>query len=158
MINTIDSLLTLKNIYLFANWGVIPFWLLLILMPSHNITKFFSHSIIIPLLLTTAYIYITREIILEGNIFESFKLYLGLDELNEMYSKTSSYEALFNKRAQKYKTLGLKEKNLKEKDLKNLILAEYTFLKRPVFLIDDILFVGNSKKVITSLKAYLSNE
>jgi|TARA_B100000780_G_C20985265_1_gene393857 hypothetical protein len=89
MINTIDSLLTLKNIYLFANWGVIPFWLLLILMPSHNITKFFSHSIIIPLLLTTAYIYITREIILEGNIFESFKLYLGLDELNEMYSNES---------------------------------------------------------------------
>tara|TARA_B100000780_G_scaffold228201_1_gene167567 strand:+ start:709 stop:1062 length:354 start_codon:yes stop_codon:yes gene_type:complete len=80
------------------------------------------------------------------------------EQLNEMYSKTSSYEALFNKRAQKYKTLGLKEKNLKEKDLKNLILAEYTFLKRPVFLIDDILFVGNSKKVITSLKAYLSNE
>ena len=89
MINTLDSLLTFENIYLFANWGVIPFWLLLIIMPSHSITKFFSHSVIAPLLLATAYIFITRQIILEGNIFESFKLYLGLDELNEMYSNES---------------------------------------------------------------------
>ena len=89
MINTIDSLLTLKNIYLFANWGVIPFWLLLILMPSHNITKFFSHSIIVPLLLASAYIFVTKQIILEENIFEGFKLYLGLDSLNKIYSNES---------------------------------------------------------------------
>ena len=89
MINTIDSLLTLKNIYLFANWGVIPFWLLLILMPSHNITKFFSHSVIAPLLLAVAYVFVTRQIILEENIFEGFKLYLGLDGLNEIYTNES---------------------------------------------------------------------
>jgi len=89
MINTLDSLLTFENIYLFANWGVIPFWLLLIIMPSHSITKFFSHSVIAPLLLATAYIFITRQIILEGNIFEGFKLYLGLDSLNAIYSNES---------------------------------------------------------------------
>ena len=89
MINTLDSLLTFENIYLFANWGVIPFWLLLILMPSHNITKFFSHSIIAPLLLTAAYIVVAQQIILGDNTFEGFKLYLGLDELGEIYSNES---------------------------------------------------------------------
>jgi uncharacterized membrane protein len=89
MINTLDGLLTFKNIYLFSNWGVIPFWLLLVFMPNHSITKFFSNSIIAPLLLAVAYIFVAREIILEDNIFEGFKLYLGLDGLNEVYSNES---------------------------------------------------------------------
>ncbi|MDB9760715.1 ABA4-like family protein [Pelagibacteraceae bacterium] len=89
MINTLDTLLTFENIYLFANWGVVPFWLLLILMPGHNITKFFSHSIIAPLLLAAAYIFVAKQIILEENIFEGFKLYLGLDGLDEIYSNES---------------------------------------------------------------------
>jgi len=89
MINTLDSLLTFENIYLFANWGVVPFWLLLILMPNHGITKFFSHSIVAPLLLTLAYIFIARQIILEGNIFVGFNLYLGLDGLDKIYSNES---------------------------------------------------------------------
>ena len=89
MINTLDGLLTFENIYLFANWGVLPFWLLLILMPNHNITKFFSHSVIAPLLLAVAYVFVTRQIILEENIFEGFKLYLGLDGLNEIYTNES---------------------------------------------------------------------
>ena len=89
MINTLDALLTYENIYLFANWGVVPFWLLLIFMPNHNITKFFSHSIVAPLLLAAAYIFVVRQIILEENIFEGFKLYLGLDSLNKIYSNES---------------------------------------------------------------------
>ena len=94
MINTLDSLLTFENIYLLANWGVVPFWLLLILMPTHNITKFFSHSIIAPLLLTVAYVFVARQIVLEDNMFEGFKLYLGLDGLIEMYSN-ESFQLIF---------------------------------------------------------------
>tara|TARA_B110000971_G_scaffold211148_1_gene239153 strand:+ start:424 stop:894 length:471 start_codon:yes stop_codon:yes gene_type:complete len=89
MINTLQDLLTLNNIYLFANWGVIPFWLLLLFMPNHKITKFFCHSIITPLLLAVAYVFVARQIILEGNILEGFNLYLGLNDLNEMYSNES---------------------------------------------------------------------
>ena len=89
MINTLDTLMTYENIYLFANWGVVPFWLLLMFVPNHSITKFFCHSIVAALLLTIAYIFITRQIFLEGNIFESFKLYLGLDGLEEIYSNDS---------------------------------------------------------------------
>jgi len=89
MINTLDSLLTFENIYLFANWGVVPFWTLLILMPNHSITKFFSHTIIAPLLLAAAYIFVARQIFLEDSIFEGFKLYLGLEGLDEIYSNES---------------------------------------------------------------------
>ena len=89
MINTHQDLLTFENIYLFANWGVVPFWLLLIFIPNHAITKFFCHSIIPPLLLAVAYIFVAQQIFLEGNMFEGFKLYLGLDNLEEIYTNKS---------------------------------------------------------------------
>ena len=89
MINTLESLLTFENIYLFANWGVVPFWLLLVFIPNHAITKIFCHSIIVPLLLTIAYVFVTHQIILEGSILKGFNLYLGLDGLNEIYSNES---------------------------------------------------------------------
>ena len=70
------------------------------------------------------------------------------DQLEEMYSFTSSYEALFSKRAMKYKSMGLKEQNLQEDDFKKMILEDYTFLKRPVFIIDDeISNRGSSKQI-----------
>lgn len=74
-------------------------------------------------------------------------------QLEEMYAFTQSYEALFNKRARLYKEQGLKDKTLSEEDYKNFILSEYTFLKRPVAIVDDEIFVGNSKKVVASLAA-----
>lgn len=72
-------------------------------------------------------------------------------QLQEMYAFTQSYEALFNKRARLYKEQGLKDKNLKEDDYKACILSEYTFLKRPVAIVEDEIFVGNSKKVVEAL-------
>lgn len=76
-------------------------------------------------------------------------------QLEELYAITNSYEDLFNKRARLYKSEELKNKNLTENDFKNLLLKEYTFLKRPVFIFDNKIFVGNSKKTITSLKENL---
>ena len=86
MINTLGNYLTFENIYLFANWGIVPFWLLLVFIPNHGITKFFSHSIIAPLLLAVAYVFLTRQVIIEENIFEGFKLYIGLNGLDKVYS------------------------------------------------------------------------
>ena len=57
MINDLLDLINSETIYLLANWGVIPFWLLLIIFPNHCITNFFVQSIIAPLLLATAYGY-----------------------------------------------------------------------------------------------------
>jgi len=76
-------------------------------------------------------------------------------QLQEMYSLTNSYEALFNKRARLYKSEGLTDKHLTENDFKTLLLKEYTFLKRPVFILDNKIFAGNSKKTITALKEIL---
>jgi len=80
------------------------------------------------------------------------------EQIDQIYQFTDSYEALFNKKSRKYKSMGLKDQSLKEEDFKNLILEEYTFLKRPVFLVGHEIFVGNSKKTIDALKKCLENE
>lgn len=73
-------------------------------------------------------------------------------QLDEMKKMAGSYELLFSRRAMKYKELGLKDKPLTEKDYRNYILEEYTFLKRPVTIIDDKIFVGSEKKSVEALK------
>ena len=74
------------------------------------------------------------------------------EQLEEMKSLAGSYEELFSKRAMKYKSLGLKDMNLTEDDFKKYILSEYTFLKRPVIIVDNEIFVGNSKSNISKAK------
>ena len=73
-------------------------------------------------------------------------------QLDEMKKMAGSYEALFSRRALKYKELGLKDKKLEEKDYRNYILQEDTFLKRPVVIINDKIFIGSEKKNIEALK------
>lgn len=80
------------------------------------------------------------------------------EQLEDMHSLTGSYEALFSKRAQLYRKRGLNEKTLVEKDYKNLILEHYTFLKRPVMIVADQIFVGNSKKVVAAAQQAFNNE
>jgi len=86
MIDNFLSFLTYENIYYIANIGVIPCWLLLVVSPNHIITKFFVKSVIIPLLLSTAYIFVTYQIYITENIFEIFNLYLGLNDLYALFS------------------------------------------------------------------------
>ena len=73
-------------------------------------------------------------------------------QLDEMKKMAGSYEALFSRRAMKYKEWGLKDKQLTEKDYRQYILEEYTFLKRPVVIIGNKIFVGSEKKVVEALK------
>ena len=77
-------------------------------------------------------------------------------QIEEMYSLSGSYDSLFSRRAMKYKSMGLKEKALSEADYKRLILEEYTFLKRPVIILEDKIFIGNSKQVVTSVQEELN--
>ena len=86
MTDNLLSFLTYENIYYIANIGVIPCWLLLIISPNHIFTKFFVKSVIIPLLLSTAYIFISYQIFITENILEVFNLYLGLNELYALFS------------------------------------------------------------------------
>jgi len=80
---------------------------------------------------------------------------LSEKDLEEMKLLTGSYEALFSKRARLYKERNLKEKSLSEEDYKALILEHYTFLKRPVLINKNEIFVGNSKKSVLEAKASL---
>ena len=89
MINNLLDLLSYENIYLMANWGVLPFWLLLIILPNHGVTNFLVQSIIAPLLLASAYSFVAYNIFLEGNILDSFELYSGLNGLYSMFSNES---------------------------------------------------------------------
>jgi arsenate reductase len=77
-------------------------------------------------------------------------------QLDEMKERAGSYEALFSRRSMKYKSMGLKDKVLTEKDYRRLILEEYTFLKRPVALVGKEIFVGSEKKTVEGLKAAAS--
>jgi len=76
-------------------------------------------------------------------------------QLDEMKKMAGSYEALFSRRALKYKELGLKDKKLEEKDYRKYILDEYTFLKRPVVIMGSRIFIGSEKKTREALKSAL---
>lgn len=77
---------------------------------------------------------------------------ISLSQIEQMRTLTDSYESLFSKRARLYKELGLKDKSLSEDDYKNYILEHYTFLKRPVLLFNNQIFIGNSKKTVEAAK------
>ncbi|MBT8178638.1 MAG: hypothetical protein HKP23_03885 [Flavobacteriaceae bacterium] len=77
------------------------------------------------------------------------------EDLLELYQIAGSYEALFSKRARLYKERKLKDKPLGEDDFKKLILEHYTFLKRPVILVDGEIFIGNSKKTVQAAREKL---
>lgn len=76
------------------------------------------------------------------------------DELEEMYALTKSYEALFSKKSTQIKARGIDVKSLSEEDFKALILDHYSFLKRPVFVSDQEIFIGNEKDNLENLNRY----
>jgi len=73
-------------------------------------------------------------------------------QLDEMKKMAGSYEALFSRRAIKYKEWKLKDKTITEKEYRQYILDEYTFLKRPVIILNDKIFVGSEKKTVAAVK------
>ncbi|MDB9931779.1 hypothetical protein OAD28_03540 [Flavobacteriales bacterium] len=100
-----------------------------------------------------------KRILKELNLSADWKLQdikadkITLEQLEEMRSMTDSYESLLNRRARKLSDF--KGQELSEEKLKSMILEEYTFLKRPVFVMDKEIFIGNAKKTLESLKAKL---
>ncbi len=76
-------------------------------------------------------------------------------QIDAMKKLAGSYEALFSRVALKYRAWGLNTLNLTESDYRKYILEEYTFLKRPVFIIHSKIFIGNAPKNIEAVKAAL---
>ena len=86
MINNLLAFVNSENIYLIANWGIIPFWFMLIFFPNNGLTTFFVQSIIVPLILGVTYVYLSYNLYLENDIFDGFELYKGLDGLYSMFA------------------------------------------------------------------------
>ena len=87
--------LTLNNMYLWTNFGLLPFWLMLIIIPNSKVTRIFINSVILPLILSTAYVYVIyQSVLLDEPIFDIFKLYLSLDNLYTVFA-TESFLLVF---------------------------------------------------------------
>jgi arsenate reductase len=103
--------------------------------------------------------YTCQKILKELNLPDSFEVQdikeeeITKEQLEEMEALAGSYEALFSRRARLYRERELNKKELSEADYKELILDHYTFLKRPVIINNDEIFIGNSKKTVAAAKA-----
>ena len=87
--------LTFENIYLWTNFGILPFWLMLIIIPNSKVTQILINSVILPLILSITYVYVIYQtILLDEPIFDIFKLYLSLDNLYTVFA-TESFLLVF---------------------------------------------------------------
>ena len=95
MISQFEIYLTVENIYFWSNIAVLPFWLLLIFIPNSKITLILNNSIIIPLILASAYVYIIyKSFLMDENILNIFNLYLNLEHLYTIFA-TESFLLIF---------------------------------------------------------------
>ena len=90
-------------------------------------------------------------------IFREIKsIPITIQELELIHDLSKNYESIFNKRAKLFSEKKLKNIILTELEYKNYILENYTFLKRPVIITGNEIFIGNSKKNVLELKKHLS--
>ena len=95
MLIQFQNYLSFENIYLWTNFSVLPFWLMLILIPNSKFTQFFVNSIILPLILSTTYIYVIYQtILLDEPVFDVLKIYLSLENLYTIFA-TESFLLIF---------------------------------------------------------------
>ena len=103
-----------------------------------------------------------QRIMKEWNVDDSFELQnikvekMTATQLDQMIEMAGGVTALFSKRSQKYRAKGLHEREVSEAEMRQLILDEYTFLSRPILLLNGPIFVGNSKKVVAAAVEALS--
>ena len=83
---------------------------------------------------------------------------IKVKQLEQMQELSGSYESLFSKRAKLYKEMGLKDHSLNERDFKHYILNHYTFLKRPVIIAGNNIFIGNSNRVVEAARQFLNKQ
>lgn len=99
MLETIKDFFTLEMIYHFANIGVIPLWLLIILAPKSKVTQGLINNLFIPFVMAMTYGYLAIEQIYPSDassemqhnpldVLKNFQLYLGLDQLMSLFDNT----------------------------------------------------------------------
>ena len=87
MIDQIYTFFSIEMIYLWLNFGVLPFWFMLLFFPQTKICRIFVTSVFPILVLATIDLYLIFQISKNGfNFFGGFNLYLGIDELLNLFS------------------------------------------------------------------------
>ena len=95
MIAQFQDYLTLENIYLWTNFGILPFWLMMIIIPNSKATQILVNSIILPLILSATYVYVVYQaILLDEPLLDIFKLYLSSDNLYTVFA-TENFLLIF---------------------------------------------------------------
>ena len=95
MLTHFQDYLTFENIYLWTNFGILPFWLMLIFIPNSKFTQFFVNSVIVPLILSVMYVYIIYQaFLMDEPILDIFKIYLTLENLYTIFA-TESFLLVF---------------------------------------------------------------
>lgn len=126
------------------------------MVKNSNFQEFFMQKKVYHLGSCTTSQKILKGLNLAGFAFQDIKTEkITPEQIEEMRQLAGSYEALFSRNALKYREWKLKDKNLGETEYREYILQEYTFLKRPTFLIGDKIFIGNSPKNIKAVADYL---
>jgi arsenate reductase (glutaredoxin) len=103
---------------------------------------------------------ILKDINAVGNDFDMQDIKvqnISAEQLDDLAKKVGSYEALFSRKAMKFRSMGLHEKTLNEQDYRRLILEEYTFLKRPYIILGEEVFIGNLAKTVEAAKVALNS-
>ena len=87
MIDQIYTFFSIEMIYMWLNFSVLPFWFMLLFFPQTKICRIFVTSVFPILVLATIDLYLIFQISKNGlNFFEGFNLYLGIDELLNLFS------------------------------------------------------------------------
>ena len=87
MLIQFQEYLTFENIFVWTSFGILPFWVMLIIIPNSKVTQFFVNSIILPLILSSAYVYVIYQtILLDESIFQIFSIFQGLDSLYTVFA------------------------------------------------------------------------
>ena len=95
MLIQFQEYLTFENIYMWTSFGILPFWIMLIIIPNSKVTQFFVNSIILPLILSTTYIYVIYQtVLLDEPISDIIRFYLSLDSLYTVFA-TESFLLIF---------------------------------------------------------------
>lgn len=71
---------------------------------------------------------------------------LSRETVEKLAEKVGGADKLFSRRAIKYREMKLNERELSEDEMLDLMLSEYTFIKRPVLVSDTKAIAGFSEK------------
>ena len=87
MIEQIYNYFSVEMLYYWINFGVLPFWIILIFFPQSQVCKYFVNSIFPIFILSGAYVFMLYQSYLSSyNFYGNFNLYFGINDLSKLFS------------------------------------------------------------------------